>query len=118
MHNGWRARSGQLWSGHSKTKRVTDSDKVVGRGRGKPYPHVQIELLLRLNLVSRSEVQKVPRSPGLGKIAGVFGKRVPSLSQLSIHEKGGLAYNPVRAVFGGHVDGQHACRGPVGRERA
>jgi len=68
-----------LSPGHAKTKRIADSDKVVHGGGGKPDSHVQIELLPRSNLISRSEVQKVARSPGLRKIARVFGKRVPSL---------------------------------------
>jgi hypothetical protein len=59
------------------------------------------------------------RSPvRLRKIASVFGKRVPSLSQLSIHKKGGLADNPVGAVLGRHIDGQHACCGPGRRKLA
>jgi hypothetical protein len=86
---------------------------VIWRGRRKPDSRMQIELLLRCDLISRSEVQKVTRSPDLRKVACVFGKRVPSLSQLSIHKKGGLAHNPVGAVLSGQIDGKHACRGPV-----
>jgi hypothetical protein len=50
MHDGSRACSGELRSGNSKAKRVTDSDKVVRSGRGKPHSHVQIELLLRTGI--------------------------------------------------------------------
>ena len=64
---------------------------------------MDIELIPRRNLICGAEMQQVPGSAALGKVAHVFDERIHGFGELPVQQKSGLAGQIASGAFGGPV---------------
>lgn len=101
-----------------QAKGIANPDEVIHCGGRQAYPDMQIELLSGRWFPGGTDVHKMPGPSPFRKVARIFGKCIPALPELPVHQECGPARHVATTFLCRPIHCEHACSRPVGRQRS